>query len=143
MIENIRAELTQCIDWAEYANDFCADTSYYDAKIQPLDSENFEVTEITALFHYCQHCNITIDKLVIVRAVDNIWLVWLSHNDHILGDGLTMLDAVNSFLGYVESWYAQNCTKLQEKPNKFQKVFHYTDLFCVVGYILIVVNKTR
>jgi hypothetical protein len=112
MIETIKAELSQCLDWVEYANEFYSDPSYYDSKIQPLDSEHFEVSEITALFHYCQHCNLTIDKLVIERAVDNIWLVWLNPSDHILGDGSTMLDAVNSFLGYVETWYAQNCTKL-------------------------------
>jgi hypothetical protein len=112
MIETIRDELSQCLDWAEYANDFCADPSYYDKEIQPLDSENFEVSEVTALFHYCQHCNLTIDKLVIEHAVDNIWLVWLSPNDRILGNGSTALDAVNSFLGYVETWYTQNCTKL-------------------------------
>lgn len=112
MIETIRAELAQCLDWAEYAHDFCADPSYYDAKIQPLDSENFEVSEIQALFHYCQHCNLTIDKLVIELAANDVWLVWLNPNDSVLGDGSTMLDAVNSFLGYVETWYSQNCTKL-------------------------------
>ena len=63
-LENIKLELEQCLDWAEYANDFCSDTIYYDSKIQPLESEYFEVSEIKSLYHYLIHFNKTLDSII-------------------------------------------------------------------------------
>ena len=60
-LENIKLELEQSLDWAEYANDFCSDPSYYDKEIAPLDSEHFQVSEITALFHFLRYYNKSID----------------------------------------------------------------------------------
>jgi hypothetical protein len=107
----LKNELESCLTWAEYANDFNS-FEYYDAKINPLESEYFSVSQITALYHYVCHKNITLDDLYCYdtcQMIDGLSLVWL---DMDLSIGENLLQVTSDLLDTLELWYSANCTKL-------------------------------
>jgi hypothetical protein len=105
-----KAEIGQCLSWAEYANDMtCFD--YYDARVCPLDSEYFSVSEIKALYHYCCYKGINEDN-ILTYVYPDIALVWMDNNDSMLGVGTTLVEAYQDFMATLEHWYNQNCDRL-------------------------------
>jgi hypothetical protein len=104
-IKNLIAELEQCISWAEYANDFYADTSLYDKEVCPLDSEYFDTEQIDDLYSYFCEYGLTVQDLFINQYSPTLYVISL--NEDMCGQGVTLLDAMDDVFKQLSVWHTR------------------------------------